>query len=214
MIVVILLVIYILSVIGMWKVFRKAGCLGWVSIIPIINTFVLCKIAWGRYAWAWLWIIPIVNIVIGIMTYNRLSKSFGHGAGYTVGLIFLPLIFFIMLGFGSEQYLGPNGRDANRSNGAAGGYNNGYNNQAGGYNNGYNSAAGGYNNNGYNNQAGGYNNGPNSQAGGYNNGPNSQASGYNDGSNAQTGSTVQFCPHCGQQIPADASFCKYCGSKV
>ncbi len=120
----ILIVVYILSVIGMWKVFRKAGCMGWLSIIPIANAFVLCKIAWGRYAWAWLWIIPFVNIVIMILTYYKLAKAFGHGAGYTVGLILLPLIFFILLGFGSDQYLGPDNGNTNRSFGSSNGTSN------------------------------------------------------------------------------------------
>lgn len=40
------LIIYILSVIGMWKVFTKAGESGWKSIIPIYNTYILFRICW------------------------------------------------------------------------------------------------------------------------------------------------------------------------
>ena len=35
-------------------------------------------------------LIPIVGFVIWIIVANDLSKSFGRGAGTTVGLIFLP----------------------------------------------------------------------------------------------------------------------------
>ncbi len=195
-VVVILIIFYILSVIGMWRVFRKAGCMGWLSIIPIANTFVLCKIAWGRYAWAWLFLIPIVNIVIGIITYYRLSKAFGHGAGYTVGLLFLPLIFFILLGFGDEQYLGPGGEDANNYKAPRGEYNN----------NAFNNQAGGYNNNAYNNQAGGYNNNA------YNNQTGAQNTSYSGPQ--QAGGNMKYCSQCGKLIPVESNFCKYCGAKV
>ena len=35
--------------------------------------------------------------------------SFGHGAGFTVGLIFLSLIFYYILAFDSSRYQGPGG---------------------------------------------------------------------------------------------------------
>ena len=41
-----------------------------------------------------------------IIFYNKLAKAFGHGAGFTVGLIFLNVIFLLILAFGSSRYLG------------------------------------------------------------------------------------------------------------
>ncbi len=35
-----------------------------------------------------------------------LAKSFGKGVGFALGLIFLPFVFFPMLGFGSAEYQG------------------------------------------------------------------------------------------------------------
>ena len=40
---------------------------------------------------------------------HGLSKSFGKGAGYTVGLVFLGIIFYPMLAFGDAQYIGAGG---------------------------------------------------------------------------------------------------------
>ena len=40
---------------------------------------------------------------------NDLSKSFGHGVGFTLGLLFLSLIFVYILAFGSSTYRGPGG---------------------------------------------------------------------------------------------------------
>ena len=48
----------------------------------------------------------IVALVLQIIFYNKLAKAFGHGAGFTVGLIFLNVIFLLILAFGSSRYLG------------------------------------------------------------------------------------------------------------
>lgn len=92
---------------AMWRVYTKAGEPGWAAIIPIYNIIVLLKII-GRPAW-WivLYFIPLVNFVVAIMVYDGLSKSFGKGTGFTIGLIFLGPIFLLILGFGSARYVGP-----------------------------------------------------------------------------------------------------------
>ncbi|MCR5651378.1 MAG: DUF5684 domain-containing protein [Lachnospiraceae bacterium] len=38
-----------------------------------------------------------------------MSKSFGHGFGFTLGLLFLSPLFTLILGLGSSQYIGPQG---------------------------------------------------------------------------------------------------------
>ena len=43
--IVFMLVVYVLAVIGLWKMFEKAGEHGWMAIIPIVNTYKLFKIA-------------------------------------------------------------------------------------------------------------------------------------------------------------------------
>lgn len=45
-----------------------------------------------------------VSIFIGIYSSYRLAKSFDKGIGYTIGLILLPEIFYLILGFGSAKY--------------------------------------------------------------------------------------------------------------
>ena len=46
----------------------------------------------------------VIAIWAGIVYAYRTSKVFGHGLGYTFGLIFLPNIFQLILGFGSSKY--------------------------------------------------------------------------------------------------------------
>lgn len=101
------LVIFVIAIAAMWKIFTKAGEEGWKAIIPIYNIVVLLKIVGRPWWWLLLMLIPIVNIVVSIVVMNDLSKSFGHGVGFTLGLIFLSLIFYLILGFGSSQYRGP-----------------------------------------------------------------------------------------------------------
>ncbi|HVU38737.1 MAG TPA: DUF5684 domain-containing protein [Opitutales bacterium] len=100
------LVILLITIVGMWRVFTKAGQPGWAVIIPIYNLYVLITIAGKPWWWIFLFLIPIVSLVMAILVNLSLAEKFGLGAGYGVGLTFLPFIFYPMLGFGSAQYQG------------------------------------------------------------------------------------------------------------
>ena len=101
------LVIVIGTIAGMWGVFAKAGKPGWAAIIPIYNVIVLLEIVGRPVWWIILMLVPCVNIVIFLLVYLDLAKSFGKGAGYGVGLFLLGPIFFPLLGFGDAVYEGP-----------------------------------------------------------------------------------------------------------
>jgi len=107
--------IYILTVIAMWMIFKKAKEAGWKSLIPIYNYYILCKITgvsfWLLVFFIILLIIPIINLIsllfilghILVINY-RLSKVFGHGFLFFLGLLFFNPIFLLILGFGSSKY--------------------------------------------------------------------------------------------------------------
>ena len=96
------LVIVILA--SLWKTFEKAGQPGWACLIPIYNLVVACQIAGKPGWWCILLLIPIVNIVIGIMVAHAISRNFGYGVGMTLLQIFLPFVAFPILGFGDCVY--------------------------------------------------------------------------------------------------------------
>ena len=89
-----------------WIIFTKAGEEGWKSLIPIYNVYILYKITWGNGLIFLLLLVPFVNFIVGILTINKLSKCFGHGLGFTLGLLFLPIIFLPLLAFGDSRYEG------------------------------------------------------------------------------------------------------------
>ena len=119
--------LYVLQIIGWWKIYTKAGEAGWKSLIPIYF-YILYKICWEtKYFWYTLaaallsgifsgiggtictllsGLLSIAILVLTIMQNYKLAKAFGHGGGYTVGLIFIPWLFVLLLGFGSSEYQG------------------------------------------------------------------------------------------------------------
>jgi hypothetical protein len=108
-----LVIIYVailgLILASMWAIFAKAGKPGWAALIPIYNFIVLLEIVGKPWWWLLLMLIPILNVVFAVWTYNLLSKSFGKSEGFTVGLLLLSFIFLPILAFGEAQYKGPAG---------------------------------------------------------------------------------------------------------
>ena len=101
------LAVGILVLVAQWKVYKKAGERGWASLIPFYSQYVLVKITWGNGWLFLLGLIPIVNIVVYIMVSIKMARAFGMGTGFAVGLILLPSIFYLILGFGDSVYYGP-----------------------------------------------------------------------------------------------------------
>jgi hypothetical protein len=102
---------YLLSALPTYGVLKKAAhpdAPAWGAFVPVYNTYCLLKVT-GR-PWWWLLLIlfvPVVNIVLVVMLYHSLSRSFGHGAGFTVGLVLLTVVFLFVLWLGSSRYHGP-----------------------------------------------------------------------------------------------------------
>jgi len=122
------LIFYVLRIIAGWKVFTKAGEKGWKSLIPIYNQIVQYRLTWKP-----IMIVPIlvlmlvggvlvqlesgVLVAVGAILYlaaavleiiglHKLSKAFGHGGGFTLGLVLFEGIFWLILGFGKSKYVG------------------------------------------------------------------------------------------------------------
>lgn len=129
-IIIVLLIVAVLMVIASWAIFTKAGEPGWKSLIPVYSQYTMYKVAWNPNMF---WVsfglsvlsnivtkvggdsiivtlisllISIASLVVSVMFLDKLSKAFGHGTGFTVGLFFLQPIFYLILAFGSSEYEG------------------------------------------------------------------------------------------------------------
>ena len=96
--------ILVFVIAGIWKTFEKAGQPGWAAIVPIYNLVVLLIIARRPGWWILLYLIPLVNIIVAVILAIDIAQNFGKGAGFGLGLAFLGIIFFPILGFGDAQY--------------------------------------------------------------------------------------------------------------
>jgi hypothetical protein len=103
----VLFVFILILVVSMWNIFTKAGQEGWKAIIPIYNMVVLMEIIRKPWWWILLMLIPYVGIIWSIWSMNLLSKSFGKGTGFTVGLVLLSIVFFPILAFDDSEYTDP-----------------------------------------------------------------------------------------------------------
>ena len=124
---------WLLQIIANWNIFTKAGEAGWKSIIPVYSDYISYKIAWQpSYFWlvfvlgiitsvangmadpngtntTILLIVSLIRIILAIISILyciKLSRAFGHGIGFAIGLIFLQPIFMLILGFGNDPYYG------------------------------------------------------------------------------------------------------------
>jgi hypothetical protein len=88
-----------------WKIYVKANQPGWAWIVPIYNYIVLLEISRRPLWWILPLMIPLVNLIIMLIICLDVSKAFGKGAGFGVGLFFLPFIFGPILAFGDAKYL-------------------------------------------------------------------------------------------------------------
>jgi hypothetical protein len=105
------------AIVGMWKVFEKAGKPGWAAIIPIYGNLVWLEVIGQSWAWIFAYLLIFIPLIgslalLGISIYLSMdmARSFGKEAGFGVGLGLLGFVFYPILGFGPDRYLGPAGK--------------------------------------------------------------------------------------------------------
>ncbi len=96
----------IILIAGQWKTNEKAGWPGWWAIIPILNTYAIVKIANRPWWWLLLLWIPIVGFIVWVLMALDIARFFGRGVLFGLGLTFFPYLWFILTGFGPEEYRG------------------------------------------------------------------------------------------------------------
>lgn len=94
-------------VLGWLRVFPKAGLPAWAALVPVYNVYVLV-VGVARLSALWfvlIWL-PLVQIVAAILVNVEVAKRFGKSEAFGLGLSLLGFVFYPVLGFGSDRYLG------------------------------------------------------------------------------------------------------------
>ena len=123
------IIFYIFVIIGYFKIYKKANEKGWKALIPFYNIYILYKIFWKIKYFMFLLIIYFICIFITGFIYSqelfellmfiltlitlyhriilsiRISRSFKKNIFWSLGIIFLPYLFVIILGFNKAKYI-------------------------------------------------------------------------------------------------------------
>lgn len=130
------LVLWFLTAVARWRTYNKMGVAGWKAFIPFYGYFVLFDKCWDRtHAWDYICttivyicfeaglykgttdltiilcsigqLLIALNLLYLTVRINfRMSKAFGHGFWFGLGVWILPFIFTFILGFGKSEYVG------------------------------------------------------------------------------------------------------------
>ena len=103
------LILIVAIIIGMWKLFEKAGKAGWASIIPFYNFWVMGEIIYGPSG-AWkplLAFLPVIGWIFSLICMFRLAQVFGKDVVFCILTLLFPYVCLPLIGFGSDSYNGP-----------------------------------------------------------------------------------------------------------
>ena len=115
---------YLLLALGRWQMFEKMGQPGWKGFIPLYSDYILYGSCWETvFFWAALaagavcvfagpdsqsFLVTLAGVVCTLLEAGlalRVSRSFGHGIPFAVGLLLLNPLFVLYLGFGPDRCL-------------------------------------------------------------------------------------------------------------
>lgn len=110
--------------VGLWKMFVKAGQPGWAALVPFYNVYIMVQLVGLPIHWFYYFVIlaavgtflpflamftSIGSLVLSFYVARLLHRAYGQNDD-TISIIitlFLPFILTYRAGFGPAQYLGP-----------------------------------------------------------------------------------------------------------
>ena len=96
---------WIVLIVGLWPMQRKAGRNGIDAIVPIVNLYAILKLAGMRGWWLIAYLFPVTNVIAAILVARGLGRRFERDALFTIVFLFaLQPIGFLILGFGSARF--------------------------------------------------------------------------------------------------------------
>ena len=133
----------LLTMLGMWGIFKKAGRSPYLALIPGVNEYVTFSLAWNeKFGYLVVFLkafflllypkdghllamgiqgyfcfgILVLSFVLSFIMKWKLTLSFKKGVAFAFYLTFLPQVFYPLLGFDRSVYLGPTLRKYNSKN--------------------------------------------------------------------------------------------------
>ncbi len=99
-----IIITIITTIVGLWKIFEKAGVAGWKSIIPFYNFYIWLKIINKPMWWFIFLIIPFINVFVILLMVVELAKCFKKfGLGAQALSALFPFAYLPYLGFSKKE---------------------------------------------------------------------------------------------------------------
>ena len=79
--------------------------------MPIVNLYILVKIAGYHGALVLLYLIPVVGLVVGILVALKVGRAFGRSGAFSFFLLWLlSPIGYLIIGYGRSTFIGVGGQ--------------------------------------------------------------------------------------------------------
>jgi len=99
-----IIIILIPSLIGLMKIFEKAGYSGWMAFIPLYNAYIWVKIIEKPMWWLIFAFLPFINVFMWFLLSVETAKTFNKNLLWEQGLAAIfPFAYFPYLGFSKEE---------------------------------------------------------------------------------------------------------------
>src|SRR5271157_5719232 len=98
--VIFILITIVTTILGLWKLFEKAGQPGWRILIPFYNFYIWLKIIKKPMWWFIFIVIPFINVFVILLMIVELVKCYGkYGLGWQALAVLFPFAYLPYLGF-------------------------------------------------------------------------------------------------------------------
>ncbi len=94
-------------ILGYWLLFMKAGEEGWMSLVPLLNTYKMFEMVYGNGWKMLLLLVPGLNIAVYIGYCIRFAQVFDRHWAFGIGMLICPQIMTLYFAFSSARYTGP-----------------------------------------------------------------------------------------------------------
>ena len=87
--------VQVIHALGTWKLYVRAGRKAWEAFVPIYNAVVLMKIINRSIWWVILLFVPIINLIMFIVVWVEMARSFGFNTYKDTALVIFTLGFYL-----------------------------------------------------------------------------------------------------------------------